>query len=320
MTLKGTIRALDSMANRAIREAERREKAYQKQLMLEEAAHETQKYDDYVERLVSFHKSCRSVIDWNEIHSRGKPIEPVKSDENEKQAIIKRNQYNPTFFDKLFQRIEKRKQSLEKAIEKARKDDEKAYQVDLEEYNNDKSRWELSVKILDGNENAYAEVLEDMNPLKNLGDLGTMINFEVHNSKLIEINLFVNSDDVIPKEKVSLLKSGKLSVKPIPVSTFNELYQDHICSCILRVAREIFAILPVEVVLLNAIANMLNTSSGYMEEQAIISTVIPRKTVDDLNMAGIDPSDSLRNFVHNMDFKKAKGFKPVEKLDVKTYL
>jgi tetratricopeptide (TPR) repeat protein len=37
-----------------------------------------------------------------------------------------------------------------------------------------------------------------------------------------------------------------------------------------------------------------------------------------LNFENLDPSDSFNNFVHNMNFKKSKGFEPVEILDPAT--
>ena len=104
----------------------------------------------------------------------------------------------------------------------------------------------------------------------------------------------------------------------MPKGAFYELYQDYICSCVIRVARESFALLPVQVALVHAMGNVLNTETGYMEEQPILSVSIPRETLDGLNLETIDPSDSMRNFVRNMDFKKTSGFKVVEKMESTT--
>ena len=35
-----------------------------------------------------------------------------------------------------------------------------------------------------------------------------------------------------------------------------------------------------------------------------------------LNLETIDPSDSMRNFVHNMNFSKTKGFSVIEKVEL----
>jgi hypothetical protein len=82
----------------------------------------------------------------------------------------------------------------------------------------------------------------------------------------------------------------------------------------LRVARELFALLPLEAAIVTASANVLNTGTGHIENQPIVSVMIPRKTLAMLNFQTLDPSDSLKNFVHQMDFKKTKGFAPVKKI------
>jgi len=100
----------------------------------------------------------------------------------------------------------------------------------------------------------------------------------------------------------------------VPKSKFYEIYQDHVCSCILRVSRELFALLPIEVVIVTAMSDILNTQTGHMEEKPIVSVAFPKKTIESINFDMIDPSDSMTNFVHRMNFKKTKGFEAVERL------
>ncbi len=82
----------------------------------------------------------------------------------------------------------------------------------------------------------------------------------------------------------------------------------------IRVARELFALLPVNAVVITAVGNLLNTSTGHLEEQPSLSVAIPKRTLEGLNLGLVDPSDCLRSFVHREDFKKTKGFLPVERL------
>lgn len=76
---------------------------------------------------------------------------------------------------------------------------------------------------------------------------------------------------MIPTEIKSLLKSGKLSTKAMPAGRFNELHEDCVCSCALRVGRELLAILPDDLVIITALDNVLNSSTGHLEEQPILS-------------------------------------------------
>jgi hypothetical protein len=60
---------------------------------------------------------------------------------------------------------------------------------------------------------------------------------------------------------------------------------------------------------------MLDTSTGRMIDQCILSVAILPETLDELNLETIDPSDSMKNFTHNMKFSKTTGFQPVQKID-----
>ena len=120
---------------------------------------------------------------------------------------------------------------------------------------------------------------------------------------------------IIPTEIKNLLRSGKLSVKPMPQSKFQELYQDYVCGTVIRVARELFALLPIQMTIINATANLLNTKTGHMEDMTILSVAVSGKTLESLNLEAIDSSDSMENFVHKMDFKRGKGFNPTERLN-----
>ena len=76
-----------------------------------------------------------------------------------------------------------------------------------------------------------------------------------------ELFVLVKSEEIVPRETKSLLKSGKLSVKQMPKARFYEIYQDYVCGCVLRAGRELFALLPIRMVIVTAMANMLNTQT-----------------------------------------------------------
>jgi len=124
--------------------------------------------------------------------------------------------------------------------------------------------------------------------------------------------LHVHGAAVIPREICSLLKSGRLSTKEMPKSRFNALYQDHVCSAVLRVACELFAVLPARAAIVTAVDELLNTATGHLEESSILSVAIPRETVEQLDLERIDPSDSMCNFIHRMKFTKVRGFEAIE--------
>jgi hypothetical protein len=96
---------------------------------------------------------------------------------------------------------------------------------------------------------------------------------------------------------------------------FNEVYQDYVCSCVLRVANEIFSVIPDSKVVVTAVDELLNSKTGHLEESPILSVCVSMHTLESLNMDAIEPSDSMNNFIHNMSFKKTKGFEAVSSVD-----
>lgn len=115
---------------------------------------------------------------------------------------------------------------------------------------------------------------------------------------------------------VSHLASGKLSRKALPTSKSNEIYQNYVCSCLLRIARKVQARLPVSQVVVHAVAELLNRATGLLENRVILSVAIPRATLERLNFTAIDPYDSMSNFNHSINFTRTGGFKPVDRVSI----
>jgi hypothetical protein len=316
--MRGVLRTIEREARRRQRELERQQKEYNKLVEIERASYEVELYENKLAVLQSMHQDCSEARDWEKIRKLKAPSEPTRKDRCEKIARTNFQSYRPTFFQKLFGKVEKIRRSLELEIENGIKKDEKNYLDELKKHNDDKKEWEenitLANKIIEGNLDGYKEAYEKLNPLSEISEIGTSLNISFPNKDMILVDLNVHSDELIPNHIKSLLKSGKLSIKPMPMSKFNEIYQDHICSSVLRIARESFAVLPIKKILVTAYGNLLNTQTGNKEDVPILSVLIPNETLNKLNFDSIDPSDSMRNFVHNMNFKKTTGFNAVERL------
>ena len=95
----------------------------------------------------------------------------------------------------------------------------------------------------------------------------------------------------------------------------NELFQDYVCSCVLRVANELFALLPIDATIVTAEDSLLDTTTGHLVPTPIVSAYIPRETFEGMNLDLLDPSDSMANFIHRMSFKKTKGFEGIQRLE-----
>jgi len=325
MGWKGTLRAMQADQRRQQREVRRRQrelqtqrKELQKMQELARAAYEVDVYENHIDVLLSVHKDCGDAWDWEEIKSSEPPPPPAKTDVRASRAQAELDGYKPGIFDKLLSRAEAKQITRAKAVETAKREDQKEYENAIRVYERDYIDWQglvdVAGKIHSGDWKAYFDAITQTNPFGEISELGSSIRVEASQADCVEATLRVNGEDVIPNETKSLLQSGKLSTKKMPKGRFFELYQDYVCGCVLRVARELFALLPIHMVIITAVGNILNTQTGHMEEQPILSVAIPRNTLEALNFDTLDPSDCLANFLHRMAFRKTKGFNPVEAL------
>ncbi len=172
----------------------------------------------------------------------------------------------------------------------------------------------LQERVLAGDIDAYYEVIEKTEPFDELVAFGSEFEIGTEDPKCMVAEFKVKEEDVIPDTMVTLTETGKVSEKKMTKTAYYEMLQDYICSVMIRMARDLFALLPIEKVIVHAVDDTVNTATGNKEEVTYISVIFDRDTFDKLNLDAIDPSDSLSNFEYNMKFGKTTGFKPVVKL------
>ena len=320
--MNAAVKRAERSARKRQRELELRQNYLAKMEALEKASYEVDIYNNHIDLMQSLHTECSNEIDWNLILNTPKPVKPEPTKKYEKEALIAKANYKPSLIDKILKRTEIKNKIFNADIDKAKTRDRETYQKSLNE-------WEEAIndrndiigtarKVLNNDPQIKIKIIEEFNPFSELDSLGSNLLFQVHDNSLVEITIKVHGKVTVPKEQKSLLQSGKLSVKKMPIAKFNEIYQDYVCSAVLRVAREFFAILPDHNVIINAEDELLNKSTGHVEDQIIFSAQIPRKTLNNLNMDYIDPSDAMENFTHKMSFKKTQGFMQVDKIETET--
>lgn len=324
-TLNSFVRSANASYKRAARANERqaREQAkrYQQNLkeqILSENAIAAHTYNDYVNTLVSIHKSCSSKVDWNSFLNEPEPLKPKKTRNREEVAAAALHLYTASFFDRLFCREAGKKAKLQLALDQAVQADLSEFNRCAEKYNEDFEDWTTVKRIAQGvlsdDPIAQRDAISFFEPFTNISQLGTQINCVINHIGLT-VNLSVNSLEIVPDYVLSTTSTGKLSNKKMTVSRFNELYQDYVCSAAIRVAREMFALLPIDCIYVNSIADLLDASTGRIKPQTILSCKFIKENLDRLHFDRIDCSDAMRNFVHRMSFSKNTGFAPVEVLE-----
>lgn len=334
MGWKGTLRSYNASVKRYEREAQKDRNAkareqqrlhrelVQKQIVSEKKEQQNRAkedvclFEDYVNSLITLHKRVPAEINWLNISTSSEPEPPCMQYKKKKAAIEAFESFKPTFMQKILKRANKIRHELQQKIVLAEEKDKQHYQQSLDKFKTQLSAWkydvELSKRVLNFDQTCFKEIIDSKGTFQSFCSRATLA-FD-HGNKLT-VSIYINGQDVVPTESKSLLKSGKVSIKSLPKTKYHELYQDYVCSMAFRVSREIFALLPIDNVIVTIFDVMLDQSTGHLDDQPILSLLVIKETLGKLNLNSIDPSDALINFKHNMSFKRTAGFSKVDVLE-----
>lgn len=148
-------------------------------------------------------------------------------------------------------------------------------------------------KILNGDIDTYYEVISDTNPLDDLLQYGSEFECGTDDPRMIAIHFQVNSTSVLA------------DATRFPTNQYNNLLQDYVCGCTIRIARDMFALLPIRHIIIDA------SDKGHY----ILSVNFTRDDFENLDFATIDASDTVEQFNHRMSYSDASGFASIEPLD-----
>lgn len=163
-----------------------------------------------------------------------------------------------------------------------------------ETYNKEMWRYYHSVagSVLSGDIDTYLQVVYEVNPLDDLLDYGTGFEFGTDSSKLMEVEFVVND---------RALSNARRSMGTVE---YNDVLQDFVCSTAIRIARDMFALLPIKLCTVHAVFN----------QNTILSVQFDRPTLSKIRFNFADPSDVVNQFSNRMDFDMNTGFSAVDRL------
>jgi hypothetical protein len=306
---QATLRRQEREAARALKEIEKQRREQAKQSDLEQARFEVEAYEGLIAVLLSTHRECTPSVNWTELAAQLLAPMPARSRKNELEA------YAQILSDRAA--LKNADALLIAARERDAVDRITAHRAYLDAEEMRASRAKLAQRVLRGEVAAAEEAVSAIDPFAEITSAGIGVRMKVHDSGMGECWVDAKGPEVLPGESKSLTASGKLSVKPMPRGQAHELFQDYICSCVLRVGREMFAILPCASVLVHATAPVFDPAIGYNERRTVISVRFERARFAGLNFERIDPSDAVDAFGARSDFKtsrKSGAFVPVEPL------
>lgn len=314
MGWKGTMRSVAATARRMEKDAQKRHKQSLKEQVAANANDAVTRWENYLEELLSVHTSLAERIDWKSMLAVPEPTRPKTVRTHLDSATRALEKFKPGMLDFLSGGTAKKRATLEKNLKAAPDKDRVESDRQLRKYEDALSEWEcdnsLAKNLINGDDAAIKEVLNEFQTLSEHDLIGSSVQFSIHGG-VVHAKPQVHSDEVVPNYRRKQLASGKLSETKMPVGQFNELYQDYVASVALKVAGDLFQILPLDEVYVTCESEMLNSSTGHQEVTPILSVQFVRRTFQQLNLKSIDPSDSMNNFNHAMKFSKTKGFSAV---------
>lgn len=281
------------------------------------AAAEVQEQERYLASLTSAHREECSEWDWEGILAAAPPTSPRRLDTREKEALAQLAAYRPSLWDRLFGRVERRAAALREAVAEARRLDDLSHREKTGQHMRDLQEWEtlhkLASQVCAGETAAWLDVIREFQHDICEDVRGKSLEAELYASGRIVLTFHAyRMEDIIPHERKTLLKTGKLSEKPFPKGDQNKIYADYVCATAFRLAKEVLALVPTPHVLVHVKTDLLNEATGHLEESVILSVAVPRETVPRIQWADVDPVRCLDNFNHRSGLKKTK---PPERVD-----
>jgi hypothetical protein len=283
-------------------------RAMKRYMEMEAGRSEAEAFQREVNRLRSIHLEPIEPVDWNELLHAAPPFPKDAKGPRQREAEAQLTRYRPGLFDRWFGREKWKRERLTARIAEAAEEDRQAYRA-----------WEEQVALAQAMVNRdparYVEGIERSGRFEKLAPFCSGFQFKpTADPERIEGEFHVHPAQVVPKQMKTLTKSGKLSVKEMPKTQYYALEQDFVCSCVIRVALELFALLPVGTVYLHALDERMNPSTGFREPAVLLSAKLERRVLYSLNWHAMDCSEAMVNFEHRMKFWKTRGFEPVERL------
>jgi hypothetical protein len=306
-------RALNSF----IRHAAKVEAYNAKQRQIQQNIKSVEEYNSYINTITSYHKKVNSIAGWHNHLIISDVQEPTNLHTNEDRAKAKLESFNPNFLIRFLGLSSFFENRLKDSVQAGNHKDTQAYNNALRKYQTLTKQIETNRRFLEGikekSQEIYTEILQEKIPFQNIG-MCNGVNMEIFSNCISADCKVADQDSVIPKNVLSNTQTGKLSIKDMPITKSHKLYQEYVCSCLIRTAREFFCLLPIEYVSVNAIVSGHNPQTGQDEDQPILSTLISREQYNKIIFENIDPVSCIEGLNFKMNFKRSEGFYKIERI------
>jgi hypothetical protein len=304
-----TMRAMDREAKRSARQRIAYEKAAQRQALLRASSNAAAEYDRMIGALTGSHRITFQRRDWLTTATAPELPPAERTDEHERTAQDRADAYEPGWFVRTFGMEGRRRAALENEIQRARRQDDAEFQARRSSVSVRNAEIDSARRVVAKDHAAIAEALDRHSALGNLP-------FAVED---IDI-LFTDDDRVIamvdgldledmPTQSVSLLQSGKASIKAIPKSKILELHRDNVCSAALRVALEFLQVLSLETVEVVMLTDLLDPATGHIDADPVLYLRVAAQALAPLNLGRTEAHALVERLGGHLDWSRRDGFR-----------
>lgn len=303
------MRAVERDNQRAHRQRLAHEKAALKHALLADSADAAGEYEDFVSYLTEGHRLAFSRYDWRGEAEAVSPPDACAADTQERAAKGVLEGYNPTWLSQRLGMAEKRRTELAALVAEGRRKDEEAFRAAEGRVTERRRQIEFAQAVLRQEAHALARALEDKADL-------TGVAAENLRAIFISGRVFALVDgfeiDDLPMQSVSLLQSGRASVKPLAAAKRSEMHRDNVCSVALKVAVEFLQALPVEAVEVVVLSDLLDRGTGHIEAQPVLYGRITAQALGALNLQMADAYPAAERLGLNLNWSRKDGLKSLE--------
>jgi hypothetical protein len=300
------------MTYRSYLAAERRRQRAEAKLAAKQVAQsEVRAFEQKIDALQSIHREALASIDWEAKACSLPPLPPVASSYNAFGARLRSLDHLTEFPQTAADLLKEALQQDQEAFAAAKT----SHAATLATH----EKWRsLGIRVLRGEPQAYLDAIKELQPLTSLLEKGWAAQFSFPSSALVECSLETDDESASPpRELKTLTTAGNLSVRAMPQGRSNELFYEHICSCVLRSGREIMALLPVETALVTVTLESMDPALGKPTHKKVLSVALPRSVLSQMDFDQVEPVAAVDRLGARCDFRatrKGEPFLPIRPL------
>lgn len=166
---------------------------------------------------------------------------------------------------------------------------------------------EIYQQLRAGDDGTLMMVIKSQQTLARIHKLARGLGFTVDNG-LVHAILALHNQSIVPDFHLKYMPSGKLTEVKMPREKSLKLYRAYASSAVLKVASDLFRLVPVSNLVVTAIAPCSVADSEYDEDWPVLSANLMREPVMQMDMSHVEPVAALKAFQHSERFHPMHGF------------